>query len=94
METQKLTELVISAQKGDKIAMDTLVSESYQELYYYVLKTVKNENLAYDVTQESFIEIITTMPDDQGPTLDVNDIYLKDKEEDNHRNTTSYKCFK
>ena len=61
METQKLTELVISAQKGDKIAMDTLVSESYQELYYYVLKTVKNEDLAYDVTQESFIEIITTI---------------------------------
>lgn len=61
METQKLTELVISAQKGDKIAMDTLVSESYQELYYYVLKTVKNEDLAYDVTQESFVEIITTI---------------------------------
>ena len=61
MEAQKLTELVINAQKGDKIAIDTIVSETYQELYYYVLKTVKNEDLAYDVTQESFIEIITTI---------------------------------
>ena len=45
MEAQRLTQLVINAQKGDKIATDTLVTETYQELYYYVLKTVKNEGI-------------------------------------------------
>jgi len=61
MDKSKITELVIKAQKGDKEALSELMAECYNDSYYYVLKTVKNEDLAADVTQESFIEIINTI---------------------------------
>jgi hypothetical protein len=61
MENTKLIELVKNAQNGDKIALNSLITEIYNDLYYYILKTVKDENLAADVTQETCLEIITTI---------------------------------
>ena len=43
MDKSKITELVIKAQKGDKEALSELMAECYNDSYYYVLKTVKNE---------------------------------------------------
>lgn len=55
---QDLTSLVAKAQKGDKDAMNDLIAQSYDELYYFAYKTVKNEDLAADITQESCITIL------------------------------------
>ncbi len=67
MEKSKLIDLVEKSQNGDKSALNSLVNEIYNDLYYYILKTVKNENLAADITQESCIEIITTINKLQSP---------------------------
>jgi len=56
-----LTPLVIKAQQGDQTALNDLISACYQDLYYYAYKTAGSEDLAADVTQESCLEIITTL---------------------------------
>lgn len=61
MAKQDLTALVIAAQGGDQQALSDLLEESYQKLYFYAYQTVKNEDLAADITQESCLEIITTL---------------------------------
>ena len=61
MAKQDLTPLVIKAQRGSKSAMEDLISQCYQDIYYFAFKTVKNEDLASDITQESCMEIITTL---------------------------------
>lgn len=61
MEKEKLISLVTSAQKGDSEALNNLFNEFYNDLYYFALKTVKNEETALDVTQEAFVEIINTL---------------------------------
>lgn len=67
MEREKLVSLVTAAQNGDSTAMNTLFNEFYDRVYYFALKTVKNESLACDITQETFIEIINTLPKLQEP---------------------------
>lgn len=62
MKTEKITALVIKAQEGDNKALNKLFNEFYNEVYYFALKTVKNEDVAYDVTQEVFVEVIKTLP--------------------------------
>lgn len=61
MEKEKLVILVTKAQNGDNEAMNELFNAFYNDLYYFALKTVKDEDLALDVTQEAFIEIINTI---------------------------------
>ena len=61
MKEQQLIELVTKAQNGDKCALNDLVAQCYDDIYYYVLKTVKDQDLAADVTQDSFLEIMTTI---------------------------------
>lgn len=61
MDNQKIANLVIKAQQGDRDALNDLLSDSYEDFYYYALKTVKNADLAADVTQESCIEIMSTL---------------------------------
>ena len=61
MAKQDLTPLVIKAQQGNKAALEDLISQCYQDIYYFAFKTVKNEDLASDITQESCMEIITTL---------------------------------
>lgn len=61
MEKQKLVSLVTSAQKGDNDAMNELFNAFYNDFYYFALKTVKDDELALDITQEAFVEIINTL---------------------------------
>ena len=61
MERDKLISLVTKAQQGDQDALNDLFNTFYNDVYYFVLKTVKNEHIACDITQEVFIEIINTI---------------------------------
>lgn len=61
MERERLVALVSRAQNGDGDALNDLFGAFYQDVYYFALKTVKDEQTAADVTQETFIEIIQTI---------------------------------
>lgn len=50
--------LVTNAQNGYNDAINELFNAFYNDLYYFALKTVKNDELALDITQEAFVEII------------------------------------
>ena len=56
-----MIELVTKAQSGDQNALNDLFNESYNDVYYFALKTVKDEDLACDITQETFMEIIKSL---------------------------------
>ena len=59
IETTK--KLVVRAQNGDEAAKAELLGEYYNPLYFFILKTVKNEDLAGDVLQETMIKILTSL---------------------------------
>ena len=61
MEKEKLIRLVTGAQNGDGAAMDQLFAAFYNDVYYFALKTVKDPDIACDITQETFLEIINTI---------------------------------
>lgn len=61
MEKEKMLCLVRKAQTGDPEAMDALFSAYYNDVYYFALKTVKDPDVACDITQETFLEIIRTV---------------------------------
>ena len=61
MEKEQLVTLVTSAQNGDAAATNELFNAFYNDLYYFALKTVKDDDLALDITQETFVEIINTL---------------------------------
>lgn len=61
MERSQLIELVTRAQKGDSAAMEALFAAFYNDVYFFARKTVKDTNIACDITQETFMEIIRTI---------------------------------
>ena len=61
MEIDKLTSLVCAVQQGDRQAADELYTVLHQGLYYYIVKTVNDPELAQDLLQETFIEIYQTI---------------------------------
>ena len=61
MEREKLISLVQKAQQGDSAALDALFTEFYNDVYYFAVKTVKDPDVACDITQETFMEIIRTI---------------------------------
>lgn len=61
MNRNDLIRLVTQAQKGKQDAMNDLFSEFYNDVYYFALKTVKDSDIACDITQETFLEIIRTI---------------------------------
>ena len=61
MERNLLINLVTRAQKGDSTAMDELFAAFYNDVYYFALKTLKDSDIACDITQETFLEIINTI---------------------------------
>lgn len=63
MEREKLIATVTAAQHGDSDALNELFNAFYNDVYYFALKTVKDEDLACDITQETFVEIINTIGD-------------------------------
>lgn len=67
MEREKLIATVTAAQNGDSDALNELFNAFYNDVYYFALKTVKDDDLACDITQETFVEIINTIGDLQEP---------------------------
>ncbi|MBO5912525.1 MAG: sigma-70 family RNA polymerase sigma factor [Clostridia bacterium] len=61
MEREQLVKLVTAAQNGDSGALNELFNAFYNDVYYFALKTVKDGDLACDITQEAFVEIINTI---------------------------------
>lgn len=61
MEKEQLVSLVNAAQQGDGKALNDLFNAFYNDVYYFALKTVKDDQLACDITQETFMEIINTL---------------------------------
>lgn len=55
--------LVLAAQKGDGEAINKLFIEVYNDIYYFTLKTVKDSDLAADITQETLIEVFNKIGD-------------------------------
>ena len=67
MEREQLTATVRAAQQGDEKALNLLFNTYYNDVYYFALKTLKDEDLACDTTQETFVEIINTLQDLKEP---------------------------
>ncbi len=67
MEQVELIRTVTAAQNGDSDALNTLFNTFYNDVYYFALKTVKDDDLACDITQETFVEIINTLGDLKEP---------------------------
>ncbi len=61
MEKEKLVSLVTAAKEGGNDAMNELFNAFYNDIYYFALKTIKDDELALDITQESFVEIINSL---------------------------------
>lgn len=61
MKKEKLILAVQKAQNGDQDALNLLFCEYYDDIHYFVLKIMKDTDLACDITQETFIEIMRTI---------------------------------
>ncbi len=57
MEKERQIALITAVQNGDSAAADEFFGEIYNDVYYFALKTVKDETLACDITQETLIEV-------------------------------------
>ncbi|MBQ9148122.1 MAG: sigma-70 family RNA polymerase sigma factor [Oscillospiraceae bacterium] len=61
MEKEKLISVVSAAQQGDSEALNELFNTFYNDVYYFALKTLKDEDLACDITQDTFVKIINSI---------------------------------
>ena len=61
MDNEKLVTLVRALQNGDNTGASTIYNVFYNDIYYFILKTVKDPDLASDLTQDTFIEILETI---------------------------------
>ena len=67
MEREKLVKLVQGMKDGDEAALSEIYTEFYDDLYYYIYKTVNDPELAADLTQDTFIEILQSIGSLQEP---------------------------
>ena len=67
MERNQLIHLVEAAQNGDEKAMNELFNAFYNDVYYFALKTIKDSETACDITQETFVSIITSLKELKEP---------------------------
>ena len=67
MTDPQLTALVKKAQAGSKEAMNDLITACYEDLFYYALKSVQDEDLAADITQEGCLDIVTKLTELREP---------------------------
>lgn len=58
---EQLISIVTAAQRGEENAVSELYNAFYMDLHYYIMKTVKDPDLAADLTQDTFIEILQTI---------------------------------
>lgn len=61
MERQELVSLVTKAQAGNAEALEALFAAFYEDVYDFAKRTVRDEDIACDITQETFLEIIHTI---------------------------------
>lgn len=54
-------ELVGLFSKGDNLAFETLLLRHKQRVFSYIYNIIKEENIANDIFQETFIKVITTI---------------------------------
>ena len=59
--TEHIVSLIADIQSGKESAAAALYEAYHQDVYYYILKTVKDPELAADLTQDTFIEILQTI---------------------------------
>ncbi|MBE6608390.1 MAG: RNA polymerase sigma factor [Ruminococcaceae bacterium] len=67
MDRNKLVKLIIGVQKGDENAMTEMYNTFFDDIHYYIFKNVKDEELASDLTQDTFIEILQSISSLQEP---------------------------
>ena len=62
MEREKLISMVEGLKRGDDAAFDMLYSNFQSDIYYFILqKTDNDRQLAEDLTQETFIEVLESI---------------------------------
>ncbi|MDE5972033.1 MAG: sigma-70 family RNA polymerase sigma factor [Muribaculaceae bacterium] len=54
-------ELVAAYANGDNAAFDVLLNRHQKAVFSYILRTVKDDDLANDIFQETFVKAITTI---------------------------------
>ncbi|MDE7388106.1 MAG: RNA polymerase subunit sigma-24, partial [Muribaculaceae bacterium] len=54
-------ELVTAYANGDNAAFDALLGRHQKSVFSYILHLVKDEDLANDIFQETFVKAITTI---------------------------------
>ena len=54
-------QLVKAYAKGDNEAFDTLLKRHQERIYNYILRIIKNEDIANDIFQETFVKAILTI---------------------------------
>lgn len=67
IDKQQVTQLAQKATAGDQNALNDLISIHYQKFYNLAYQTVKDPDLAADVTQDSCMEILSTISNLQNP---------------------------
>ena len=68
VERETLIALVRGLQNGDENAAAKLYEIYQSDIYYFILKTVNNDkDLAEDLTQDTFVEILETIDKLQEP---------------------------
>lgn len=63
MEQVQFNQLVAKAMAGDKKALDEVITQSYQPLYHYARRILKDSDLAADALHEALEEIIENIGD-------------------------------
>lgn len=55
---ERLISMVRAVQNGEEAAATTLYDTFYDDVYYHIMKTVKDPDLAADLTQDTFLDIL------------------------------------
>ena len=63
MKKSKLTdhELVKRFIDGEQLSFEILISRHKDKVYTYILLMIKNEHLAHDIFQETFIKVVKSL---------------------------------
>lgn len=67
MDKEQLTAIVTGVQQGDEQAVTKMYETFHQEIYYFIFKTVNDSDLAADLTQDAFMEILQSIRSLQEP---------------------------
>ena len=67
LQQDELFKLVTDAQNGDNDALGTLFEAYYDSVYHFALNTVKDKDLAENITQETCVEVMNTITNLRDP---------------------------